>query len=73
MYLFAGTKYENVLVKALTDEAFKALGRANLSDLTQGFRMAADQLSETQTTENGRSGHLKKLLKFKFWLFKFAY
>ncbi|KAH9705476.1 Chaperonin [Citrus sinensis] len=38
------TKYENVLVKALTDEAFKALGRANLSDLTQGFRMAADQL-----------------------------
>ncbi|KAH9770043.1 Chaperonin [Citrus sinensis] len=64
------TKYENVLVKALSNEAFKALGRANLSDLTQGFRMAADHLSETQTTENGRSGHLKKLLKFKFWLFK---
>lgn len=52
MYLFAGTKYENVLVKALSNEAFKALGRANLSDLTQGFRMAADQLSETQTTED---------------------
>ncbi|XP_024950095.1 chaperonin CPN60-1, mitochondrial-like isoform X6 [Citrus sinensis] len=36
------TKYESVLVKALNDEAFKALGRANLTGLTQGFRMAAD-------------------------------
>ncbi|KAH9744435.1 60 kDa chaperonin [Citrus sinensis] len=38
----SGTKYESVLVKALNDEAFKALGRANLTGLTQGFRMAAD-------------------------------
>ncbi|KDO39855.1 hypothetical protein CISIN_1g011729mg [Citrus sinensis] len=36
------TKYESVLVKAPNDEAFKALGRANLTGLTQGFRMAAD-------------------------------
>lgn len=42
IYLFAGTKYESVLVKAPNDEAFKALGRANLTGLTQGFRMAAD-------------------------------
>ncbi|KAH9792906.1 60 kDa chaperonin [Citrus sinensis] len=42
IYLFAGTKYESALVKAPNDEAFKALGRVNLTGLTQGFRMAAD-------------------------------
>ncbi|KAH9792902.1 60 kDa chaperonin [Citrus sinensis] len=36
------TKYESALVKAPNDEAFKALGRVNLTGLTQGFRMAAD-------------------------------